>query len=72
MHLISVKTRILTPPLDNLFLVLTDALPPLKEKDVVLISSKVVAIHEGRTRRIGTVDEAVLVAEAADLIIPRP
>ena len=59
------------PPQDDLLAVLTDSLPVLKEKDVVLISSKVVAIHEGRTILPTEVDKKALVTEAADLIIPR-
>ncbi len=73
MHYIPVKTRVLVPPQDDLLAVFRESLPTLRERDIVLISSKVVAIHEGVTVPIGQgVEKATLVAEAADLIIPRP
>lgn len=60
------------PPKDDLLAVLTESLPELKEKDVVVISSKAVAIHEGRAVVAKENDKEALVKEAADLIIPRP
>ncbi len=74
MEYIPVKTRVLLPPQDDLLAVFRESLPFLKEKDVVLISSKVVAIHEGATLLMGGegVDKAALVVAAADLIVPRP
>lgn len=72
MQLIPVKTRILTPPKDDLLSVLKDSLPKLKNEDIVLISSKVVAIHEGCTVKMTEIDKNQLVTEAAELIIPRP
>lgn len=71
MEYIAVKTRILTPPQDNLFSVLDAALPMVKEGDVVAVSSKVVAIHEGACVPIEGADKAALVAAEADLSIPR-
>lgn len=72
MQLIPVKTRILTPPQDDLFAVLTESLPTLQEKDVVLVSSKVVAINEGKTVPLADADKTKLIKEAAQMIIPRP
>jgi F420-0:gamma-glutamyl ligase len=72
MQFIPIKTRILKPPQDDLFRVLTESLPPLQERDVILISSKVVAIHEGRAVPMEAADKQTLISEAADLIIPRP
>jgi dihydrofolate synthase / folylpolyglutamate synthase len=60
------------PPQDDLLAVLAEALPELAEGDVVLISSKVVAIHEGQTVQIEGVDKQTLIAAAADLVIERP
>ncbi len=48
MQLIPIKTKILTPPKDDLFAVLDQSLTDIKEGDVILITSKIVAIHEGR------------------------
>lgn len=72
MELIPIKTRIIQPPQDDLFTVLDESLPVIGEKNVILISSKVVAIHEGETVLIEGVDKQELVKKAADLIIPRP
>ncbi|MEZ4195001.1 MAG: coenzyme F420-0:L-glutamate ligase [Candidatus Paceibacterota bacterium] len=72
MQLIPVKTRILTPPQDDLLLVLKESLPKLQNGDIVLVSSKVVAINEGCTVEMSKVDKDQLVTETADLIIPRP
>jgi dihydrofolate synthase / folylpolyglutamate synthase len=72
MQLIPVKTSILKPPQDDLLAVLKKYLPVLQEKDVVLISSKVVAIAEGRTVLMSEANKPDLIKEASDLIIPRP
>lgn len=45
---ITVKTRRINPPQDNFVDALKEALPSVKEGDVICISAKVVAIHEGR------------------------
>lgn len=71
MQLIPVQTRRFELPQDDLFAVLDGALRDVQEGDVVLISSKVVAIGEGRTLEADTVDKAALVAAEADLLIPR-
>ncbi len=71
MQFIPVRTRVLTPPQDDLLVALAEALPPLREKDVLLVSSKVVAIDEGRTVKVGEADKAALASASADLIIPR-
>lgn len=71
MQFIPVKTRVLTPPQDNLYEVLDSYLPPLCAGDVILVSSKVVAIHQGRTTKIGTTSKTELVETSADFIIHR-
>jgi len=72
MEIIPIKTRALQPPEDDLFAALVDAVPRLVDGDVVCISSKVVAIHEGRCVPVDAVDKVALYTEAADLVIPRP
>lgn len=71
MEIIPIKTRILQPPQDDLFIVLDEYLTEVKEEDVVLLSSKVVAIHQGRCVPIAEVDKEQLLKAEADLIIPR-
>lgn len=72
MEYIAVPTRVLQPPQDDLFAVLDAALPPLQERDIVVVTSKVVSIHEGRCVPITGTKKEALVAAEADLIIPRP
>lgn len=71
MELIPVKTRVMLPPQDDLFAVLDESLPTLQEGDVVLISSKVVAIHQGRCLPVSENSKEELVAKEADFIIHR-
>jgi len=72
MQYIPVKTRILNPPQDDIFPVLDEYLTDVQEGDVILISSKIVAISEGRTVLRSEVDKVELVASEADLLVPRP
>lgn len=71
MELIAVKTRRMEPPQDDLFAVLDESLVDVQEGDVLLISSKIVAIGEGRTIRHDQVVKEELVASEADLLVPR-
>lgn len=72
MQLIKVHTRTLLPPKDDLYDVMEKSLPPLVEGDVVLITSKVVSIHEGRCLRVADVsDKDGLILEEAEQYIPR-
>lgn len=71
MQLLPIKTNILKPPQDDLLTSLSAALPKLEEQDILIISSKVVAIHEGRCVPVNEVDKQVLVKNEAELVIPR-
>jgi coenzyme F420-0:L-glutamate ligase len=53
MKFIPVKTRPILPPKDDIYPILDDSLPKLHEGDVVFITSKVLAIHQGRCVKIG-------------------
>ena len=48
MEFIKVRTRKFLAPKDNFYELLEAHLPPLKNGDVLLITSKVLAIHQGR------------------------
>jgi len=48
MECIPIKTRVFEPPKDDIFALLDESIFDLKEKDVLLISSKIMAIHQGR------------------------
>ena len=71
MHYIPIKTRILLPPQDDIFSVLDQSLMDVQESDVIAVSSKVVAIHEGNCVPIEGTDKKELVAQEAELLVPR-
>lgn len=74
MQFIPVKTRPLLPPQDDIYPVLDKYLPALKEGDVVVISSKVLGIHQGRCTPIkdDTREEKErLVLQEADIAFDR-
>lgn len=51
---------------------LADSLPSLRERDVVVMSSKVVSINEGRCQSVVGSDKQALALTLADIVIPRP
>jgi len=72
MQFIPIKTRILTPPQDDLYAVLDEYLTDVIEGDIILVSSKVIAIGEGRCVAKTDATKAELVDDTADVVIPRP
>lgn len=54
MHIIPIKTRAFLPPKDDIFPVLEKVGKRLKERDILVITSKIVAIGEGRCVRATT------------------
>jgi F420-0:gamma-glutamyl ligase len=72
MQVIPIKTRVLTPPQDSLATVLDEYLIDIQEGDVIAISSKVIALDEGRCVPAAEVNKEDLVATEADFIVPRP
>lgn len=67
-----IKTRVLWPPQDNLPAAIRAALVSLKEKSIVVITSKAVSIWEGRcvpARELP--DKDTLVMREADFYLPR-
>jgi F420-0:gamma-glutamyl ligase len=71
MEFIPVQTRIMHPPKDDLFAVLDTHLADVREGDVVCVSSKVVAIHQGRCVPAGSIEKSELVKREAELFILR-
>lgn len=72
MQSLPIKTRTLCPPKDNLFEALDEVLPPLQEKDILVITSKVVSIDEGRCISFDHVsDKDALIEKEADFSLPR-
>lgn len=67
-----IKTRILKPPKDDLFQAISASLNSLPEKSILVVTSKVISIAEGRcilVERYPEKDE--LVMREADLYLPR-
>ena len=71
MEYIHVKTRVMHPPQDDLYEVLDASLTDVHDGDVVLVTSKIVAIHQGRCVPIDGTDKDKLVDEEADYRIDR-
>ena len=63
-NFIPVKTRLVHPPQDNIFDII-DSLE-LKDGDIIFITSKIIAIHQGRTRKVGSIDKETLIKQEAD------
>lgn len=61
----------MVPPQDDLLAVLDTYLTDVREGDVVVVASKVVAIHEGRCVPHDEFDKDAYVKETAQVIIPR-
>ena len=72
MNVRAIKTRKLIPPRDDLWAVLDESLPKLEEETVVVVSSKIVSIGEGRCVRMAEVsDKDALITREADLYLDR-
>lgn len=52
MKFLPIKTRVMVPPRDDLYKVLDQYLPRLHEGDILVITSKIVSIHQGRSIKI--------------------
>jgi len=71
MEFLTIKTRKFLPPKDNLFELLDNYLPKLKEKDILVITSKIISIGQGRTVKITPqTDRIALIKKEADAYLP--
>lgn len=73
MQFIKVKTRAIIPPKDNIYQVMNESLPKLREGDILIITSKVLAIHQGRCVKIedeSTEEKNRLIIKEADWYVP--
>lgn len=73
MRFIKVKTKSLVPPQDDIYKILRTSLPRLWEGDVIFITSKILAIHQGRCIKIDPqhVQKDRLIKKEADKYIQR-
>lgn len=68
----AIKTRPLIPPQDDLLSVIKESILSLKEKSIIVVTSKVVSIWEGKCIKIdGVPDKDELIKKEADLYIDR-
>ncbi|MCX6816419.1 MAG: coenzyme F420-0:L-glutamate ligase [Candidatus Beckwithbacteria bacterium] len=71
MKFLPIKTRKFLPPKDDLYNLLDEYLSVLKDKDILVITSKIVSISQGRTVRITpTTDRIALIKQEADAYLP--
>lgn len=70
MRIQAIKTRKFLPPKDDLWDLLS-GIKKLKENSVVAVTSKVVAIGEGRCIPLGSIEKDELIAKEADKYLPR-
>lgn len=71
LKILAVKTRKVLPPQDNIYDILKH-LPKLQEGDVLVIASKIVAIHQGRTLKIPDRRSKIrIIQKEADYSLPK-
>ncbi len=70
MKVTAIKTHKITREDKDVFAVLDNYLPELAEGSVVVVTSKILSIIEGRIVKIGEVSKDQLVAEEAELYLP--
>lgn len=70
MQFIPVKTRKFLPPKDDIFALFDEHLPELKEGDVLLITSKILSIHQGRCIGKSENRKSEIIRQEADYSLP--
>lgn len=70
MRVVPVKTDPITARDRDLFAVLDRYVPVLAERSIVAVTSKIVAICEGRVAEIGDVAKSALIEQEAELFLP--
>ncbi len=72
MQIIPIKTRVMSPPKDDIYDVIDNFCPPLKEGDVFLVTSKILAIHQGLCIPVDEIkNKDDLIKKEAEIFIPR-
>jgi putative folate metabolism gamma-glutamate ligase len=72
MEIIPIKTRVINPPKDDIYPVIDEFCPTLKERDVFLVTSKILSIHQGLCIPINKIkNKDELIKKEADVYIPR-
>lgn len=68
--IIAVKTRRMNPPQDDFYPALESALPKLQEGDVIVVTSKVVAISQGKCVQADSISKDDLILKESEKLIP--
>ena len=72
MLFLPIRTRPFLPPQDDLYELIDTHVPALQEGDVLIITSKILAIHQGRCVKIeDSVNKDDLILQEAEKYIPR-
>lgn len=71
MKITSIKTHKITKRDKDIFKILDRYIPKLSEKAVVAVTSKIVAICEGRVVRLGDADKDTLIRQEAQYYLPK-
>lgn len=71
MKVTPIKTRSVLPPQDNIFEVIKESITHIPEDSVLAVTSKIVAIHQGRCVPHDSVDRETLAKKEADLYIDK-
>lgn len=72
MQVIPIKTRKIIPPKDDIYPILDKYLPKLRTSDILVITSKILAIHQGQCILKDKIkDKDNLIKKEADFSIPR-
>ena len=66
-----IKTHKITTEDKDIFAVLDKYLPNLEENSVVVVTSKIVSITEGRIVKIGSIDKDILIEQESSYYLPR-
>jgi len=68
----AIKTRAFMPPRDDLFSLINRDLTPIKDGEILVITSKIVSIWQGRCVKMSDVeDKDALIQKEAELYLPR-
>jgi putative folate metabolism gamma-glutamate ligase len=70
MHVQAIKTHTITIADQDLNAILDRYMPPIEDNTILAITSKIVAICQGRMIPVGTVDKQELIEREADYFVP--
>ena len=62
------KTRVVQPPKDDIYDIIGGL--DVKDGDIIFITSKIIAIHQGRTCKVGEIQKEDLIRQEADRYLP--